>query len=447
MASIIEMPKLSDTMSVGTVVKWHKKKGDTVSNGDVLAEIETDKATMELENFDDGVLLEVFVSEGDEAPIGSPLAAVGEVDEDIPELPATKSTESIPIDSSAKDDPPVQGTVSSREMAKELGDDEVWVSGNADDDERNDILQPLAKGRILASPLAKKIAKDQNIDLSLVIGSGPNGRVIKKDLLGHDRHEVSIKHETQPVDVRSLENPSSIGNLTKKIVPISKMRSVIASRLLHSKTTIPHFYLQKEINSQPLLIARQVINEKLKARTKSENPLRVTINDLILKACAETIKWIPEINTSWEENGIQFHGNVNLAFGVAVEDGLVTPVIKNAESLLLTEVSLQSKTLIEKARSKKITAEEMSGSTFTVTNLGMYGVDFFSGIINPPNAAILSVGASVKKPVVNEAGGIGPGETMMLGLSCDHRLVDGAVGAQFLKMLADNLQCPSSMLV
>ena len=445
MASIIEMPKLSDTMSVGTVVKWHKKKGDEVVNGDVLAEIETDKATMELENFDDGVLLEIFVQEGNEAPIGSPLAAVGEADEEIPVL-----TSDIPPKDNLKNIPEAE--------AVEI-ENEADLTANAETDEQptpeegissSEPLNISSTGavRIFASPLAKKIAKDENIDLASVTGTGPNGRIVKKDLQGVESTALtttSPNRVDQGVVLSGL--PSSNGKLVEKVIPLSKMRSVIASRLLQSKTTIPHFYLQKEINSHPLRLAREVMNEKLKTRSESDSPLRLTINDLILKACAETIKWIPEINTSWDENGIHFHGNVDLAFGVAVDDGLLTPVIRNAESLPLSEISLQAKSLIGKARDKKLTPEEMSGSTFTVTNLGMFGIDFFSGIINPPNAAILSVGACIQKPIINPAGGIISGETMMLGLSCDHRLVDGAVGARFLKLLAENLECPSSMLI
>ena len=227
------------------------------------------------------------------------------------------------------------------------------------------------------------------------------------------------------------------------------MRSVIASRLLESKTTIPHFYLQKEINAQPLRLAREAINNKLVERSSGEGQQapRISINDLVLKACAETIKWHPSINTSWEAKNIQFHGSVNLAFGVAIEDGLLTPVVNQAEKLSLIELSAQAKTLINKARARKLLPDEMLGSTFTVTNLGMFGIDFFSGIINPPNAAILSVGASSQKPVAGTSNNIVMGETMMLGLSCDHRLVDGAIAAKFLQSLSENLENPSSMLV
>jgi pyruvate dehydrogenase E2 component (dihydrolipoamide acetyltransferase) len=253
---------------------------------------------------------------------------------------------------------------------------------------------------------------------------------------------VQANQAVDPIEIQS------VGNLLDKVVPVSKMRSIIAQRLLESKSTIPHFYLQKEIDSQPLRLAREAINQRLVQRGSSdEKPLKITLNDLILKACAESIKWVPEINTSWENDQIRFHGNVHLAFGVAVEDGLVTPVIKNAESLDLTTLSLEAKSMIGKAKSKKLTPSEMTGSTFTVTNLGMFGIDFFSGIINPPNAAILSVGASVKKPVLDSSGNLQAGERMTLGLSCDHRLVDGAVGASFLKLLGEILERPASLLV
>jgi pyruvate dehydrogenase E2 component (dihydrolipoamide acetyltransferase) len=436
MATIIEMPKLSDTMSVGTVVKWHKKIGDKISNGDVLAEIETDKATMELENFDDGVLLKIFVGEGVEVSIGSPLAAVGEEGESIDEPPSAE-----PANQDAENDD--EGGTAEKES---LDDGKASSTEKEPKPEKT-----ISSDRILASPLAKTIARDINIDLSKVTGSGPSGRITKKDVLAFRKSPV----ESDPQDPDLTEEPApdpvattSIGYLKEQSVPVSRMRSVIARRLLESKNTIPHFYLQKEIDSQPLRLAREAINERLIDRCEpGEKPLKLTLNDLILKACAETIKWIPEINTSWEENQVRFHGNVHLAFGVAVDDGLVTPVIRNAESLDLTTLSLEAKSLIGKARNKKLTPDEMSGSTFTVTNLGMFGIDFFSGIINPPNAAILSVGASLKKPVLDSSGNLRAGETMTIGLSCDHRLIDGAVGARFLKLLGETLERPASLLV
>ena len=270
----------------------------------------------------------------------------------------------------------------------------------------------------------------------------------KKSVLSHQEVRTLPEKALQSDQAIKPAAVQSSGQLLDQVVPVSKMRSIIARRLHESKSTIPHFYLQKEIDSQPLRLAREAINERLAQRcSPEEKPLKLTLNDLILKACAETIKWVPEINTSWENDHIRYHGNVHLAFGVAVEDGLVTPVVRNAESLDLTSLSLEAKSLIGKARSKKLTPDEMTGSTFTVTNLGMFGIDFFSGIINPPNAAILSVGASLNKPVLDSNGNLQAGERMTLGLSCDHRLVDGAAGAVFLKRLGEILERPASLLV
>jgi pyruvate dehydrogenase E2 component (dihydrolipoamide acetyltransferase) len=447
MSTIIEMPKLSDTMSVGTVVKWHKQVGDKVSNGDILAEIETDKATMELENFEDGYLLKIFVQEGIEVSIGSGLAVVGEEGEEVEDLPT-------PAEESDKTEEKQRDTVIAEEV--------LPAEHSQTPEKASQIPPPLPEvkeekiieesigfqGRIFASPLAKKIARDLKIELSEIRGSGPSGRITKKDVLSYQQVDTVTEKSVQANQAVDPIEIQSVGNLLDKVVPVSKMRSIIAQRLLESKSTIPHFYLQKEIDSQPLRLAREAINQRLVQRGSSdEKPLKITLNDLILKACAESIKWVPEINTSWENDQIRFHGNVHLAFGVAVEDGLVTPVIKNAESLDLTTLSLEAKSMIGKAKSKKLTPSEMTGSTFTVTNLGMFGIDFFSGIINPPNAAILSVGASVKKPVLDSSGNLQAGEKMTLGLSCDHRLVDGAVGASFLKLLGEILERPASLLV
>jgi len=444
MSTIIEMPKLSDTMSVGTVVKWHKQVGDKVSNGDILAEIETDNATMELENFDDGVLLKIFVQEGIEVSIGSSLAVVGEEGKEVEDLPA-------PVEASDR----IEEKQKDKDIAEELPPESLIPA--LEEDSQTPPPLPEVKeekvietsvgtvDRVLASPLAKKIAQDLKIELS---GSGPSGRITKKDVLSYKQVDTVTE---KPLPADQVVNPivvQSKGELLDQVVPVSKMRSIIAQRLLESKSTIPHFYLQKEIDSQPLRLAREAINQRLAQRgSPHDKPLKITLNDFILKACAESIKWVPEINTSWENDQIRYHGNVHLAFGVAVEDGLVTPVIKNAESLDLTTLSLEAKSMIGKAKSKKLTPSEMTGSTFTVTNLGMFGIDFFSGIINPPNAAILSVGASIKKPVLDSSGNLQAGERMTLGLSCDHRLVDGAVGASFLKSLGEILERPASLLV
>jgi len=434
MATIIEMPKLSDTMTTGTVVKWHKKVGDVVSNGDIIAEIETDKATMELENFDDGLILKLFADEGDEVEIGKPLAVVGDEGESIPEINDFSNSE-------AETKPEREALVDTDELPSKES------SSLIENDHKTTSLDSVsASKRIKASPLAKKIAEDLNIDLSKIVGTGPGGRITRKDLPSASENSA-ITTVAATDSVLTKPSPQTLA-MEEKRVPVSKMRSVIAKRLMESKISIPHFYLQKEIDSRPLRLAREAINSKLASNNSSKEGLpKVSINDLILKACADAIPRVPEINTSWEEEHILFHGKVNLAFGVAVEGGLVTPVIRDANLLDLLSLSKDAKLLIEKARLKKLGPDEMIGSTFTVTNLGMFGIDFFSGIINPPNAAILSVGSAIKKAVPAENGMVEIGERLMLGLSCDHRLVDGAVAATFLNILATTLECPATMLV
>ena len=416
------MPKLSDTMTVGTVVKWHKQAGDRVSNGDILAEIETDKATMELENFDDGTLLKIFVAEGEEAEIGSALAVVGEQGEEIPERPGSNEEQGPSI-------------------ANETESDEEYIEPTLPEQK----TEPnLLEQRIKVSPLAKKIAIKNSIDLAQIAGSGPLGRIIKADVENFLSSNTAPLRQTVTADTHTSTH---LRKLPGKKVPLTNIRSTIAKRLLESKITIPHFYLQREINALPLRLAREAINNKLATHAEDSKGSRISLNDIILKACSESIFAVPEINSSWGEKEIIFHEDINLSFGVAVEDGLLTPVIRESQNLDLLGISVHAKSLIEKARSKKLKPDEMSGSTFTVTNLGMFGIDFFSGIINPPNAAILSIGASIKKPVVAQDGSIQSGETMTIGLSCDHRLIDGAIGAQFLSVLTANLENPALMLV
>ena len=436
MSTIIEMPKLSDTMTVGTVVKWYKEVGEMVGNGDILAEIETDKATMELENFDDGILLQLLAQEGDEVEIGKPLAIIGEQGEEIPDLGLIS-----PQEIKSEDD---SNSVKDESPDLEKAESPVANLLPTRPGKESSLNQDDSSGRILASPLAKKMAREQGIDLSQIKGSGPRGRITKKDLSGDVNtggHKEDPPLGEQPSSAQPIRHTSA---LNTKSVPISKMRSVIAKRLLESKTTIPHFYLQKEIDSEPLRRARASINRRLETLSI---PSKVSINDIIIHACARAIPFVPEINTSWSEKEIIFHGDINLAFGVAVDDGLVTPVIMKADHLGLLDLSNEAKSLIEKSRNRKLTPTEMSGSTFTITNLGMYGIDFFSGIINPPNAAILAVGSSMSKPIIGSDGSVQAGETMILGLSCDHRLIDGAIGARFLQVLAELLENPASMLV
>ena len=446
MSIVIEMPKLSDTMSVGTVVKWHKSVGDQVANGDTLAEIETDKATMELENFDEGILLKILVSEGEEAPIGSPLAVVGEEGEsvEVEEIDIAR-----PQNDSEKESTHSLEPISDDSKDFEEKDEKVIQK------ESHTAPSTAEEDRIIISPLAKKLAKEHNLDISKIRGSGPSGRIVKSDILEITGSIDSGNDTPGVIEINAVENhssriASSVGLLSSKSIKVSSMRSTIARRLTESKQNIPHFYLQKEIDAIPLKNSREAINQSIAEKTSLLNQgsnKGFSINDFILKACAETIKWHPEINSSWNETEIIYHPEVNLSFGVAIEGGLLTPVINGACKMTLSEISIKAKQLITKAREKKLQPNEMTGSTFTVTNLGMFGIDSFSGIINPPNAAILSVGSSKVKAVVDKNGQVTTGETITLGLSCDHRLVDGAVAAKFFQTLANHLENPSSFLI
>ncbi|MFP4352760.1 MAG: pyruvate dehydrogenase complex dihydrolipoamide acetyltransferase [Puniceicoccaceae bacterium] len=446
MAEIIEMPKLSDTMTTGTLVKWLKKEGDAVSNGDKLAEVETDKATMELESFEDGVLLRHYVAEGDQVDIGSPVCAVGEKGEDAPDVGGGGSADG----GSGSDGKAGK----SEDKEKDAGADE---SGEPKDDpaEKEPPEQPSgAEGvRVPASPLARKIAREHGIDLATVEGSGPRGRVVRADVLQAVESgktapapEKGGVREIQPAAAAAPAAPGGSfpeGGEEK----VSNMRATIARRLLESKTTIPHFYLEIEVDADPLVALRKSVNEGLADLPPEAGGAKFSVNDLILKASAEALRRVPAVNSSWAESRIIRHGAVHLAFAVAVEEGLLTPVIRDAHAKTLRQISSEARELAGKAKAKKLKPGEMSESTFTVTNLGMFGIQSFFGIINPPNAAILSVGATVAKPVVGPDGQLAVGRRMAVGLSADHRVVDGAVGAQYLAALRQILEAPALMLV
>ena len=438
MATLIEMPKLSDTMTVGTLVNWLKKEGDPVANGDMIAEVETDKATMEVECFEDGVLIKQYCKEGEEVPVGGAIAAIGEAGEAAPavEAPAENTSSETsapelaqPETTSAPTEPVVEAPVS---VPAEVVATASSTSGD----------------RVKASPLARKIAESKGIDLSQIKGSGPNGRIVKADL---EAIKEAVSNSVQASEPKAPASAAaaieSIPTLEALDIPVSNMRKSIAGALVASKTQAPHFYLQIEVDGAPLANLRKELNQRLADLPKEHGGIKFSVNDLTLKASAEAIKRVPAINRSWEGNTIKQHPNVDLAFGVAIDDGLVTPVIRAAENKSLRQVSNEAKSLIKKAREKKLAPNEMSGSTFTVTNLGMFGISDFYGIINPNNAAILSIGATIKRPIVNDKDEIVIGQTMKIGLSGDHRVIDGAVGAQYLLALKEILETPSLMLV
>ena len=439
MAELIDMPKLSDTMSVGTIVSWLKKEGDPVASGDMIAEIETDKATMEMEVFTDGFLIKQYVKAGGQIAVGEPICAIGEKGEAAPEVAA--SSPEAPAEEPKKEEKPKAAPKEEAKPVVEEAKPAVAAAALAE-----------SGARVKASPLAKKLAKEKGVDIAQVTGSGPGGRIVKADVL-----EAAEKGTAKPQAASSASSASASASAPVAVsgpgigetvdIPVSNIRSIIAKRLLESKTTIPHFYLDIEVDMGPLLDMRAMINAKTSSIPKEQGGMKYSVNDFILKAATEALREVPTANASWMGDTVRQHGEVHMAFAVAVEEGLVTPTIKNAHLKGLREISLEAKELIVKAQTKKLTPDEMSGSTFTVTNLGMYGISSFYGIINPPNAAILSVGATEKKPVVNAQGEIVVGQRMHIGLSGDHRIVDGAVGAQYLSALKDIIETPALMLV
>lgn len=432
MATLIDMPKLSDTMTVGTLVKWLKKEGDPVANGDMIAEVETDKATMEVECFDDGILLKQYCAEGAEVEVGGAIAAIGEEGEEAPDAGSTPA-------SSAPAEAEVPAAEAKKEEPAPAAVEKPAPAAPAPAPATN------SGDRIKASPVARKIAAEKGIDLATVKGTGPGGRILKEDVLNATPASAPASSAAAPSTPAPAAPPAA--TLEALEMPVSNMRKSIAKALVASKTNAPHFYLQIEVDGAPLAALRKELNAKLAELPKEHGGTKFTVNDLTLKAAAEAVRRVPAINRSWEGDTIKQHANVHLAFGVAIDDGLVTPVIRAAETKGLREIGTEAKVLIKKARDKKLAPDEMSGSTLTVTNLGMFGISDFYGIINPNNAAILSIGATIKKPIVNEKDEIVIGQTMKIGLSGDHRTIDGAVGAQYLQALKEIIETPALMLV
>lgn len=425
MPVFIEMPKLSDTMTEGTLAKWHIKPGDTIGIGDVIAEVETDKATMEMEAFDEGTVHQILIAAGSKVAIGERLAILLEEGEDASSVGKTPAASSAPAADAEKSAP--AGGAPGGGAAEASS-----ASGGAP-------LTALNGGRIKASPLAKKIAASRGVDLALVKGTGPGGRIVAADV------PVSTPSVSAPV-AKGTPAPAPIAPDASagdsETIMLSGMRRVIAERLLASKTQIPHFYLQIEVDAGPIAKLRRQLNQI----SESAGGGKITINDFILLATARAAAANPKVNASFAGDRIIQYSAVNLAVAVAVDDGLVTPVIRQAQGLTLKQISEQVKDLAGRARSKKLKPEEYQGGTITVSNLGAYGIERFSAIINPPQAAILAVGSIVKKPVVNEKEEIVVGERMSITLSCDHRVIDGAVGAEYLSSLRRLVENPALML-
>ncbi len=414
---VITMPRLSDTMTEGKVAKWHKNVGDAVKEGDILAEIETDKAVQDFESEFNGTLLYSGVAEGNSTKVDDVLAIIGPAGTDVSAIVAGGGKVSTPVSKEApktESAPTVSATVSTTASTG---------------------------GRINISPLAKKIASEKGIDISTIKGSGDNGRIIKKDIENYQ----PIAAQTQQVVAPSTSAVSAPAQVAMNFVAgettetvNSQVRNVIAKRLSESKFTAPHYYLMVEINMDKAIEARKELN--------SLPDTKVSFNDMVIKATALALRKHPQVNSSWAGDKIIHHGNINVGVAVAIPDGLVVPVLKNADFMNYNTISASVKDMASRAKSKALKANEMEGSTFSISNLGMFGIETFTSIINQPNSCILSVGAIIEKPVVKN-GQIVVGNTMKLSLACDHRVVDGATGAQFLQTLKTYLESPLTMLL
>ena len=420
---IVKMPRLSDTMEEGTVAAWLKKVGDTVEEGDILAEIETDKATMEFESFYTGTLLYIGIQEGESSPVDAVLAVIGPAGTDVNAVlnakpSAGKSEENTKEENTeVKVDEPIQEA-------------DTTISNDGQ--------------RIFASPLAKKIAKEKGINLNDVKGTGDHGRIVKKDVESFVPSTAPVQTDTAVQETSATSAATAVAPLVLPVgeesteeVKNSQMRKTIAKRLAESKFTAPHYYLSIEVDMDNAIASRAQINDL--------PDTKVSFNDMVVKACAMALKKHPQVNTTWKGDTTKYNHHVHVGVAVAVEDGLVVPVVKFTDQMSLTQIGASVKDLAGRARDKKLTPAEMDGSTFTVSNLGMFGILEFTSIINQPNSAILSVGAIVEKPVVKNAQ-IVVGNTMKLSLACDHRTVDGATGAQFLQTLRAFLENPVTML-
>jgi pyruvate dehydrogenase E2 component (dihydrolipoamide acetyltransferase) len=412
---IVTMPKLSDTMVEGTLVKWVKAKGDKVEVGDILAEVETDKATMEMESFDDGTLSELYVAEGGIIKVGDKIALILADGETADTAPATQSTP-------AAEKPKASAPAAKTPLAPAPR-----------------AAAPATTGRTKASPLARKIAATRGVNLSSIAGTGPGGRIVKKDVENAPAGGGGGVASPATPAIRAVHGIAG----EEKIIALSGMRKTIAERLLASKTQIPHFYLSVTMDGGPLMALRKELN----AMAEKDGGQKLTVNDFILLAAARAAAAVPKINAAYDGETIVEYADVNLAVAVAIEDGLITPVIKKADTLTLREISVQMKELAGKARGKKLKPEEYQGGTITLSSLGGYGIDSFLPIINPPQSFILGIGAIIKQPVVNEHDHVVVGHRLVISGSGDHRVVDGALAAEYMNALRRLVEKPALLLL
>src|SRR5438309_2271794 len=411
----VQMPKLSDTMTEGTLVSWKKKKGDKVSAGEVIAEIETDKATMEWESPEDGTLTEIYVEEGGKVNVGGKIAFIGGEGEEAPKKEEKKEPEKKEEKSEERTEKPAPAEKKEKETAPPQ--------------EKKKPPARTEEARVKASPVARRVAAELGVDLASVKGTGPEGRVTETDVRGGAK--------PQPKPVPSIKAGESAR------IQLSGMRKIIAQRLVESLGPIPHFYLTIEINAAPLMAAR----EELKSAGEGADTSKITVNDFVLKAAVQAAVKVPRANASFDGDAVVQYADVDLGIAVAIEDGLLTPVIRAAQNKSLPEISEQVKDLASRARNKRMKPEEFQGGTFTVSNLGGMGIDSFSAVINPPQGFILAIGKVTKVPVIDDGDQIVVGHRMSITMSCDHRVIDGALGAEYLKELRHLLENPALLLV
>ena len=428
-AKAIRMPLMSDTMTEGKIIQWNKKVGDKVKSDDSLAEVETDKATMDVVGYEEGTLLYIGVEAGKAAKINDIIAIVGKEGTDVSAfVEAEKNKSSEPAKHEEK-------TEEKKEESKDASRSEATPKQESSENKESSAMEG---GRIKASPLAKRLAADKGIDIAQVQGSGDGGRIIKKDVDSYVPSAKPKAEDKKVAEAKPVQPFAQIGQESYEDIPNSQMRKTIARRLGESKFQAPHFYLTMEINMDNSITSRKAINEV--------SPVKVSFNDLVIKACAMALRQHPAVNSSWRGEFIRQNKHIHIGSAVAVPDGLMVPVIRFADQKSLSQIAADASQLYEKVRNKKITPEEYSGNTFTISNLGMMGIEEFTAIINPPDSAILAVG-SIKEVVVKKGDGFGVTNVMKVTLSCDHRSVDGAVGAAFLQTVKGFLENPVTMLV
>ena len=448
MAKIIGLPKLSPTMEEGTLVSWEKKEGDEVDIDDLLAEVETDTATMEFRSFDKGVLLKILVPEGETLAPDVPVAIIGKQGEDISDLLAKVGDGKAPSSGGAKDDEKSDESAEARsedEGEKSAPDaSESAPKGESSKDSSqagssqagsSQAGQARASGgRILASPLVRKLAREHDLDLAQVDGSGPRGRIVKRDV------EDYVSGKKQAPTPRATTG-GAFERKPARVEKASQMRKTIARRLTESKRDVPHYYLTIDVDAEPILRARAEINAALEADGE-----KVSVNDLLIKAASVALRRVPEVNASWVDGEIHYHEVVDISVAVAIPDGLITPVVRDADRKGVLEIGREVKELASRAKAKKLQPEEFTGGTFSISNLGMFGIEHFTAVINPPEGAILAVGTVREEPVVKD-GQLVAGKRLRMTMSCDHRVIDGALGAKWLAAFRRLVETPATMLV